>query len=82
MSGGDFSPDQKRYLEGFVSGLNAARAARSQSAGAGSGGGGSHTEIDPSMRRPAPTSPSTANLRWSAMCRFFRSLRGKRVLPG
>ena len=24
----DFSPDQKRYLEGFVSGLNAARATR------------------------------------------------------
>jgi len=26
---GDFSPDQKRYLEGFTSGLNAARATRS-----------------------------------------------------
>ena len=25
---GDFSPDQKRYLEGFVTGLNAARATR------------------------------------------------------
>src|SRR5712691_13277120 len=25
---GDFSPEQKRYLEGFVSGLSAARAAR------------------------------------------------------
>ena len=25
---GDFSPDQKRYLEGYVSGLNAARATR------------------------------------------------------
>src|SRR5260370_33886588 len=25
---GDFPPDQKRYLEGFVSGLNAARATR------------------------------------------------------
>ena len=24
----DFTPDQKRYLEGFVSGLNAARATR------------------------------------------------------
>ena len=24
----DFTPDQKRYLEGFASGLNAARAAR------------------------------------------------------
>jgi ferredoxin-nitrite reductase len=27
---GDFSPDQKRYLEGFVSGLSASRLARSQ----------------------------------------------------
>jgi len=27
---GDFTPDQKRYLEGFVSGLTAARAARGQ----------------------------------------------------
>ena len=31
---GDFTPDQKRYLEGFVSGLSAARIAR-----AGGGGG-------------------------------------------
>jgi ferredoxin-nitrite reductase len=29
----DFSPDQKRYLEGFASGLNAARAARGKGAG-------------------------------------------------
>jgi ferredoxin-nitrite reductase len=34
----DFTPDQKRYLEGFASGLTAARAARGQlPAGAGSG---------------------------------------------
>jgi ferredoxin-nitrite reductase len=31
----DFSPEQKRYLEGFVSGLTAARAARGTSAGGG-----------------------------------------------
>src|SRR4051812_32073429 len=31
---GDFSPDQKRYLEGFVSGLNAARATRGALPGA------------------------------------------------
>ncbi len=30
---GDFSPEQKRYLEGFVSGLNAARATRGALAG-------------------------------------------------
>ena len=34
----DFTPDQKRYLEGFASGLTAARAARGQLA-AGAGGG-------------------------------------------
>ena len=34
---GDFTPDQKRYLEGFVSGLTAARAARGA---AGAGGRG------------------------------------------
>src|SRR6266496_3206564 len=33
---GDFTPDQKRYLEGFVSGLTAARGAR-RPAGTGSG---------------------------------------------
>jgi ferredoxin-nitrite reductase len=35
----DFTPDQKRYLEGFASGLNAARAARGKPpSGASSGG--------------------------------------------
>jgi ferredoxin-nitrite reductase len=33
----DFSPDQKRYLEGFASGLTAARAARGQLPAAGAG---------------------------------------------
>ncbi len=36
---GDFTPDQKRYLEGFVSGLTAARAARGGQAPGGKGGG-------------------------------------------
>ena len=31
----DFTPDQKRYLEGFASGLNAARTARGQTSGSG-----------------------------------------------
>jgi ferredoxin-nitrite reductase len=31
----DFTPDQKRYLEGFASGLNAARTARGQTLGGG-----------------------------------------------
>jgi ferredoxin-nitrite reductase len=37
---GDFTPDQKRYLEGFVSGLTAARAARGQLPDSRKGGGG------------------------------------------
>ncbi len=36
---GDFTPDQKRYLEGFVSGLTAARAARGQLPAPGKGDG-------------------------------------------
>ena len=28
MTNGDFNPDQKRYLEGFVSGIQSARSAR------------------------------------------------------
>lgn len=38
---GDFTPDQKRYLEGFVSGLSAARAAK------GAGGGGKGEPVGP-----------------------------------
>ncbi len=41
----DFTPDQKRYLEGFASGLTAARAARGQLP-AGGGGGGEPTGPD------------------------------------
>lgn len=35
----DFTPDQKRYLEGFASGLNAARAARGKTSGGGAAQG-------------------------------------------
>ena len=35
----DFTPDQKRYLEGFASGLTAARAARGQIPSSAPGGG-------------------------------------------
>jgi ferredoxin-nitrite reductase len=35
----DFTPDQKRYLEGFASGLTAARSARGQLPAAGAAGG-------------------------------------------
>lgn len=41
----DFSPDQKRYLEGFASGIAAARAGRGKLS-AGAGGGGERTGPD------------------------------------
>src|SRR3989440_11935640 len=46
---GDFSPEQKRYLEGFVAGLQIAKAARAQ-------GGGSAPAAEPS-------GPDAAHLR-------------------
>ena len=39
MGGQDFSDEQKRYLEGFVSGVQASRAAAGPQAAGGSGGG-------------------------------------------
>lgn len=48
---GDFSPEQKRYLEGFVAGLRIANAARGQRGGAASAG------------TPQPTGPDAAHLR-------------------
>jgi ferredoxin-nitrite reductase len=41
MSGDDFNPEQRRYLEGFVSGLQSARAARGIGPLGGAGGGAS-----------------------------------------
>jgi ferredoxin-nitrite reductase len=48
---GDFSPEQKRYLEGFVAGLQIAKAARE------SGGG------TPGAKTPEPTGPDAEHLR-------------------
>jgi ferredoxin-nitrite reductase len=50
---GDFNPEQKRYLEGFVAGLQIAKAARA-SAGAPAGSGAKTAE---------PGGPDTAHLR-------------------
>jgi len=50
---GDFNPEQKRYLEGFVAGLQIAKAAR-ESAGASVGGGAKTAE---------PSGPDAAHLR-------------------
>ncbi len=47
MSGDDFSPDQRRYLEGFVSGLQSARAARGLGPLGGAGGEGSGEPVGP-----------------------------------
>ena len=43
MMSSDFSPEQKRYLEGFATGLNAARTAR----GKGSGSAASTEAVGP-----------------------------------
>ena len=50
---GDFNPEQKRYLEGFVAGLQIAKAAR-ESAGASASGGAKTAE---------PSGPDAAHLR-------------------
>ena len=50
---GDFSPEQKRYLEGFVSGLNAARATRGVLPGAKAAASRSGPTRSTSRRRTA-----------------------------
>lgn len=44
---GDFTPEQKRYLEGFMSGMQSARAARGLGPLGGAGGGGSAAPSGP-----------------------------------
>jgi len=57
MSGGDFSSDQKRYLEGFVSGVQAARAARGLAPLAGR-----EAMPAPAAGAPTPTGPDAAHM--------------------
>lgn len=59
MSVQDFSDEQRRYLEGFVSGVQAGRTARGMKPLGGIGGGGAGAE---------PTGPDAAHLK--AMARF------------
>ena len=47
MGGQDFSEDQKRYLEGFVSGVQASRAAAGLKPLGGIGGGGAAAPMGP-----------------------------------
>ncbi len=68
---GDFSPEQKRYLEGFVSGLGAMRSSRGLPP-IGARGGAAHT---PAVAEP--TGPDAASLR--AMARTEAS--GKKLDP-
>ncbi len=56
MSGDDFNPEQRRYLEGFVSGLQSARAARGLGPLGGSAGAGAGE----------PTGPDAAHLKAQA----------------
>src|SRR5262245_2116505 len=54
---GDFDPEQKRYLEGFMSGLQIARVARSPASTSGSATGGTGAVTT------EPTGPDAAHLR-------------------
>src|SRR5262245_44658677 len=66
MSGQNFSDEQKRYLEGFVSGVQAARAAAGLTPLAGVAGGAT-----------GPAGPDAHHLK--AMARF--EAEGKRLSP-
>ena len=67
MSGQDFTDEQKRYLEGFVSGVQASRAAAGLKPLAGVGGGGA----------AEPAGPDAEHLK--AMARF--EAEGKKLSP-
>lgn len=72
----DFSPDQKRYLEGFVSGVQAVRGSR----GAAGFGGGVPFQGQPPLNAPAPTAPSGPDAEHlAAMARFEAA--GKKLSP-
>src|SRR6476620_4244819 len=66
MSGQDFSDEQKRYLEGFVSGVQASRAAAGLKPLSGVGGGSAE-----------PAGPDADHLK--AMARF--EAEGKKLSP-
>ena len=66
---GDFTPEQKRYLEGFTSGVQTARAGRGMKPLGGHGGNGNAVPIPaaplaPGRPDPTPriTAPGTASL--------------------
>ncbi|MFJ5487021.1 NirA family protein [Hansschlegelia beijingensis] len=70
----DFSPDQKRYLEGFVSGVQAVRGPR----GLPGFGGAPAFQTQPATNAPAaPSGPDAAHL--EAMARFERE--GRKLSP-
>ena len=54
--GGDFEPEQKRYLEGFVAGLQIAKTAKALS------GGSTPSAAAPSGEASQPTGPEAAAL--------------------
>jgi len=67
MSGQDFTDEQKRYLEGFVSGVQASRAAAGLKPLAGVGGGGA----------AEPAGPDAEHLKAMARC----EAEGKKLSP-
>jgi len=62
---GDFEPEQKRYLEGFVAGLQIAKTARG-----GDGNGAAPARAGVPQAAPEPTGPDAAHLR--AQDRFIK----------
>jgi ferredoxin-nitrite reductase len=76
---GDFSPDQKRYLEGFVSGVQAVRGARGAPGfgGAAPFGGAAKAVASPAPAQPTPSGPDAIHL--AAMAR--QEAAGKKLSP-
>src|SRR5438034_4815877 len=68
MMNAEFAPEQKRYLEGFVSGLQAARVARGAQAGNGA-------NVGDARAAPEPVGPDAAGLK--AQDRFIKA--GKKL---
>lgn len=71
----DFSPDQKRYLEGFVSGVQAVRGSR----GVPGFGGGVPFQGQPPLNAPAPAPSGPDTIHLEAMAKFEAA--GKKLSP-
>ena len=69
---GDFEPEQKRYLEGFMAGLQIAKAARAP-ARPGNGAGGPLSVAAESSADAEPSGPDAAHIK--AQDRLIKQVR-------